>query len=138
MILFLDVRNAATTVGAIDTKKERWLSVEGDRSGMLAVAKARAKFGIDRKPPQAVVVAMNAPGANARDVSWSSVRAGIAVANALAFAWGVPVAAIAVNGDEAPEAVVALARDAAAHAEPGVWVSAHYSGEPNITTPKKK
>ena len=100
------------------------------------VAKARAAFGLNRKAPEAVVVAMNAPGATARDVSWSGVRAGVALANALAFAWGIPVGAIAVNGDEPPEAIAALARESAGRAEPGIWVTARYSGEPNITKPK--
>lgn len=135
MVLFLDANNAGSRMALVDERGAKWVAVAEDRAGLLTFAKARAKFKLGRNNVHAVVVAMNAPGAT-RDVSWSGVRAGVATANALAFAWGVPVAAVAVHGDETEAALADRSREAAANAVPGEWVHASYSGEPNITTPK--
>ena len=71
-------------------------------------------------------------------VSWSAMRAAVAAANTLAFAWGVPVLKIVSNGGETREELAAAAREASAKAVPGqqVWLKPAYGGEPHITKPK--
>lgn len=156
MILFLDIRRDVVTLAAIApaasgsgalTKKRasapknavKWLVLKGDNKVGAALKKAQTAFGWKRKKPTAVVVAMNAPGVmqDQRNVTWSGIRQGVATANALAFAWGVPVAAVEVHGDESREALADGARLVAAKAKAGEWVRASYSAEPNITQPKK-
>lgn len=135
MILYLDLRRDEVTLAAVDDKGAKWLAVPGDNMIGQALAKAKRPFGLLRKKPACVVVAMNAPDA-VRNVSWSGVRQGVATANSLAFAWGVPVTAVRVCGDEPREALAEMVRKAAIGAQPGEWVSAVYSGEPTITKAK--
>lgn len=83
-----------------------------------------------------------------RNMSWSTVRAAVALANALAFAWGVPaVSVIAGEGTEGAEAVegeeenVILSKrsiEALKEVPVDARVSATYDGEPNITRPKRE
>jgi hypothetical protein len=136
MILFLDIKNDGAVAGAVDAEGAKWVSVAGDRAGLRALAKAKTVFGLARRKPTSVVVSMNAPDAT-RDVSWSGIRAGVATANALAFAWGVPVAGVLVSGDESKDELARRVRAAAESAKKGIWVAAAYDGEPNITVAKK-
>jgi tRNA A37 threonylcarbamoyladenosine modification protein TsaB len=133
MILFLDVRNDGATAAVLDAKAAKWTTVAGQRAGFDALAKAKRLLGA--RAPACVVVAMGA--GEKRDVSWSTVRAGVAMANALAFAWGVPAAEIAVAGDDPRAEVEKRVRAAAKKAKRGRWVGAAYSGEPTITKAKK-
>lgn len=134
MILFFDLRNDGAAVGAIDASADRWISASGRRIGFRMLARARSMLG--GKKPSCVAVAMNASDAR-RDVSWSTVRAGVAMANALAFAWNVPAAEVRVAGGEPRKALAGLVRKAAKEAKKGRPVGAIYSGEPHITTAKK-
>ncbi len=138
MILYLDLRRDEVTIAALDAndaKTARWSVLSGDNMIGRALDKAKKAFGLLRKNPSCVVLAVNAPEA-VRNVSWSGVRQGVATANTLAFAWGVPVASVQVCGDESREAVAELALKAAEGAKKGEWISAIYSGEPSITKAK--
>ena len=86
-----------------------------------------------------------------RNMSWSTVRAAVALTNALAFAWGVPAVAVrageessAPSAPSVPPAPVndisfaSLAEKAIAGAESDAKVSATYDGEPNITKAKSE
>ena len=135
MILYLDIRRDEVTIAAVEAKAARWLVVPGDNMIGRALDKAKKGFGLLRKNPACIVLAVNAPEA-VRNVSWSGVRQGVATANSLAFAWGLPVAAVQVCGDEPREAVAEMVRKAAEGAKKGEWLSAIYSGEPTITKAK--
>ncbi|MEA3248734.1 MAG: hypothetical protein U9Q03_00050 [Patescibacteria group bacterium] len=71
-----------------------------------------------------------------RDMSWSTVRAAVSMANGLAFAWGVPAVRISGEGEDDDD-LVGEASDRLRKADPDSRVSATYDGEPNITKPKK-
>lgn len=136
MVLYLDIRRDAVTIAAVDAKAAKWVALTGDNMIGRALDKAKKSFGLLKKKPTVVVLAMNAPDA-VRNVSWSGIRQGVATANTLAFAWDVPVVPVLVCGDEAHDAVAELVRKAAKGAKKGAWVPAIYSGEPNITVAKK-
>jgi hypothetical protein len=122
MILFLDYRNSGRRIGLIERRTVRF-----SRPSVLGRV----------KKPSAVVVGVHVPGA-ARLSSWSTMRAAVAEANALAFAWNVPVAEVAVRGDESDHELVAAAREAGSgqRAAGKRWALPRYGGEPTITSPK--
>ncbi len=136
MILFLDFTNETARVAAVGAKGAMWVSAPTGRGVFRAFDKARRSKGFPKGKPSCVAVALSAKVAS-RDVSWSTVRAGVAMANGLAFAWGVPSVAVVVTGAESPDELAAAARVAAKKAKKDVWVSATYSGEPTITVAKK-
>lgn len=136
MLLYLDIRRDAVTLAAVEAKTAKWVALTGDNMIGKALDKAKKSFGLAKKKPTCVVLAMNAPD-SVHNVTWSGIRQGVATANTLAFAWDVPVVQVQVCGDESREAVAELARKAAKAAKKGAWVSAIYSGEPNITVSKK-
>ena len=126
-MILLDYRNESNRVGLIDAKKSRW--IEGfDRSGFPALAKALAIAG---KKPKAIGVTVR------QHASWSTMRAAVAAANALAFAWNVPVCEVPVSGEESDHLLAAEALGAAGMAEAGRWAYPAYGGEPTITAPKQ-
>lgn len=145
MIFYLDIRRDLVTLAAIKpaaskAAKGKWLQMKGDNKVGAALAKARRAFGwAGKKRPSAIVVAMNAPDVTpeTRNVSWSGIRQGVATANALAFAWDAPLAAMTVRGDESRETLEGMIRVASTRAKAGEWVRAAYDGEPNITVAKK-
>ncbi|HTM68350.1 MAG TPA: hypothetical protein VL426_03555 [Candidatus Binatia bacterium] len=135
MILFIDLRNDRHDFAAVDAKRTKWLTTPAASSSSGPLAKALKAFGMPKRKPSAVAVAMGGePGK--RDVSWSAVRAGVAAANALALAWNVPAVAVAVAGDESRLALEDMVRKVAKGAASGAWVPAKYSGEPTITQAK--
>lgn len=140
LVLYLDVRNARTSVTRFTMEKGtmvgKKVSVTGARIG-AALAKASIAFRFSKTKFSCIAVATGGSRAT-RDVSWSGIRAGIAAANALGFAWGVPVVEVAVQGDETPAMVASLVREAAKEAKKGSHVTPLYDGEPNITTPKPR
>lgn len=135
MILLLDFRNDGLYLARIAPKDARWIAAPGGTPAGRAVEKAMKAFGMPAKKPKSIAVAVGGEK-GMRDVSWSTVRAAIAAANALAFAWRVPIVPVPVRGDETREAVEALVRTAAKGAKVGTWASALYSGEPTITKAK--
>ncbi|HTK05482.1 MAG TPA: hypothetical protein VL500_07890 [Candidatus Eisenbacteria bacterium] len=135
MILFLDLRNDRFSFAAIEAKRTKWVRTPGAVSVGGSLAKALKAFGMPKRRPTAVIVAAGGDPA-LRNVSWSTVRAAVAAANALALAWNVPVASMPVNGDEEPAMLEKMIRAAAKGAKRGVWASARYSGEPTITKAK--
>lgn len=135
MILFLDFRNDRMAVARIAPKDARWVVVPGRTLAGKAVEKAMKAFGMPAKKPTSIAVAVGGEK-GVRDVSWSTVRAAIAAANALAFAWRVPIVPVPVRGDETRADLEARARASAKGAKIGTWASARYSGEPTITKAK--
>jgi hypothetical protein len=130
MIFYLEYRNDGQRLGLVGARSARWLSRSVRRGELAALAAARRQFGLARRRPQAVAAAIFPQGSP--EVSWSTVRAVVAVGNALAFAWGVP--AVGVNPTGLDEDALAKAiRTAVKRAEPEARLSARYSGEPNIT-----
>jgi hypothetical protein len=138
MILLLDFTNETARIAAVGAKDATWTAAPPFAKGGVfrAFDKARRAKGFPKGKPACVAVALSAKGF-ARDVSWSTVRAGVAMANGLAFAWGVPSVAVGVTGAESQDELAVAARVAAKKAKKGVWVSATYSGEPTITKAKK-
>jgi hypothetical protein len=130
MILYLEFRNGYQRLGAVGARTAEFLECRRDRGEFAALAEAREKFGLARRRPAAIVAAVFPEGSP--EVSWSTVRAAVSVANALGFAWGVPVVGVRPDGLE--EAALAVAvRTAAAKAAPTARLHARYDGEPNIT-----
>ncbi|MEY4744928.1 MAG: hypothetical protein RL272_873 [Candidatus Parcubacteria bacterium] len=135
-ILYFDFRNDKVALAAVAKKASRWIELPAGTPTGRAVDAALRRLGFRAKHPSCVTVA--AGGAREkRNVSWSTVRAGVAAANALAFAWNVGVSDILIDGDETHEALEAKIRAACAGMKPGEgWASALYSGEPTITKAK--
>jgi len=139
MILVIDLTNDRLVFGAVDGRGGRWLEYPLLRGGQGALDKALRAFGSRRRPPTAVVlVERGGPDRKMEPhVSWSTVRAGVAMANTLAYSWNVPVVGLPPDGLSSRQTLAAAAWKAAKPAKTGNWVSAAYSGEPNITKSKK-
>lgn len=133
MILFLDFRNERQKVGLIGESKAEWRRHEGRRGEFELLAELAESLGLHRNPPSAVVAAVWPEGGDG--VSWSSARTVVTVANALAFAWGVPAVGLDVgkiSEDDLPEAI---RKSVVGHVS-GDRVHVTYSGDPNISKPK--
>lgn len=65
--------------------------------------------------------------------SFSSARISVAVANALAWAGQIPVASLVVVIGESDSELLQRARAVIDRARAGVYITPHYSGEPNVT-----
>ena len=135
MILYLDFRNDTFFFAVIEDKKAKWVTEPGGTSAGGPLAKAFKEFDLLKKKPNCIALAMGGDMGK-RNVSWSTVRAGVATANALALAWHIPVARIHVEGDETYAVLETLVREEAKKAKLGEWASAVYSGEPTITKAK--
>lgn len=133
MILYIEFRNGYQKIGAVDDASAAFFESHHDRGEFVAVSEAMLSKAELSTAPTAVVAAVFPEGSP--DVSWSTVRTAVSVANALAFAWHVPAVGICVEGlDES--SLAAAVRTAAASAQPDSRLSARYNGEPNITKPK--
>lgn len=134
MILYLEFRNGRQRLGLVGGGRAAWLRRRQDRGEFAALSAAGRQFGLARRRPTAVVAAVFPQGAP--DVSWSTVRTAVAMANALAFAWDVP--AVGMNPDGLDdEALLKAIAAAAKKARRGARLAARYSGEPHITKPRK-
>jgi hypothetical protein len=138
-ILVLDYHNRGFRFGAVGAARSRWLEKVAPTAGSFRpLAAAFKEFGLPRQRPSVIVVALGDRSAGAEHVSWSTVRAAIATANTLAFAWQVPCVAARVRGTETTDELAVLARQVAVKAPVGNWVQAAYDGEPHITMAKPK
>jgi len=133
MILFLDIRTAKSTLGMVGPRKADRFSSTGKNGAFGLLKRADKGHRIFSRPPSAVVVATGDRGGSA---SWSAVRTAVALGNSLAYAWGAPIAALPLGGDESWTDVAAKGRAAAKTAKPRKWLKAAYDGEPNITKAK--
>ncbi len=163
MILFADFRTDESRMAVVDTtladrpfreaaptlasRKGRsarssvisaiWVRGKGRDVSIGLLAKLEKKVPELRKKIKLVVVA---EGLTNRAVTWSGVRAAVSFGNTLAFALGVPVVGIEVDGmasaKEVEEQIRALPK-INAKAKPQ-WLRAAYVGEPNITLPKSQ
>ncbi len=138
MVLIIDLTNDRLAFGAADGRTGSWLSLPPSRGVHAALDQALKKFGLDRRPAEAVVLVKYGAAEAAGRISWSLVRAGVALANTLAFAWNVPVASLLrPAGVPDGQALAAAAWKLSQGARTGEWAGAVYSGEPNITRSKK-
>ena len=137
MVLYVEYGADACLFGALGARQAVWSSAALVPGDMRPLAKALVKFGLARRRPEAVVAGLADRLAGAAHVPWSTVRAAVAAVNTLGLAWDVPVAAIKLAGTESRDDKVSLVRQAAAQARKGDWISALYSGEPNISKAKK-
>lgn len=142
MVLIIDFGNERLAFGAADGRRIKWFRTAAERGG-VAVAKALRALGFDRRPPAMVAVMLEerrgvqAGDRPVRRVSWSTVRAAVAAANTLAFAWNIPVVTLRPSDHPDDRHLSALVDKKAFRPKKGEWAAAVYSGEPNITRPKK-
>lgn len=129
MILALDIDDAGARVGAVGKDASRWFRTDA-RNPFIVLDQALKKA----PRPSVIVVTQTEPGSG-RKATWSVIRSGIAVGNALSFALGLPITDAKVTGVETDEELASLARRAVVQAKKGLIVP-RYSGEPNITTPR--
>ena len=143
MVLVVDFDNERRAFGAADKLKIRWFRSAAGDAVRGSLDKALPALGFDRRRPSAVAVmlgersAVPVAGQPVRNVSWSTVRAAVAAANTLAFAWNVPVITLRLAARPTDKELLAMIRKEAGAAETGNWAAAVYSGEPNITKPKR-
>ncbi len=133
MILYIDIQKRKSTVGVVGVRKAEWITSVSKGGVYALLEKADRRFGIFTKRPTAVVVASGSKG---RDVTWSAVRTGVAVANTLAFTWGSTVSEVVPEDGDTEKEIATLVRISAKRAKKGGWLQATYSGEPNITKAK--
>lgn len=139
MIIFLDITNSRTRVGFIGARSAVWREAPSRDAAVRVLTAAKKARLVPASGAKCIVVAIGkvvTAGATARDVSWSGVRAAIATANALAFAWGVPATTATVTGDESDAETATLVRIATKRAKKGGRAHATYNGEPTITKAK--
>lgn len=149
MVLVIDFDNSGQDILLADegtVRRFSSLSGEGFR-GLDDVLEVMSGEGLDRAEGVAVILPQESGKRRGergeRNMSWSTVRAAVALGNALAFAWDVPAVRIEDSRQEAGEGEDgrdAALRDEATRAlreaAPDARVSATYDGEPNITKPK--
>src|SRR5512142_3344506 len=105
--LYFDFRNDAVTLAKVGKKASRWIRLPAGTPTGAAVDAAVRKLGFRAKRPSCIALAAGGTREK-RNVSWSTVRAGVAAANALAFAWNVGVTDVLVEGDESREVIEAM------------------------------
>jgi hypothetical protein len=137
MWLLLVVSDKGPQVGLISARQAEWFRSRA-RDPFPLLERAFKKLPAAKRRRLAGVVCALPSGQGSAKVSWSAVRAGVALTNALAFGLGMPVAELAYNGDESRDELAAAARTAAKKAKSGAWIKAKYSGKPNITKSNKK
>lgn len=134
MVLFLLFGDQGLRIGAVGARQTKWFRSAG-RDPYPALGRFIDFKG--KRPVKAVVCGLAGPDSGWK-ASWSTVRASVAMANALALAWGVPVASLTISGQESEAELATAARRAAAKGKGKGWIQAQYSGQPHITRPKKK
>lgn len=136
MILFADFRTDESRMAVVSASAPAiWVRAKGRDVSIGLLAKLEKKVPGLRKKIKLIVVA---EGLEHRVVTWSGVRAAVSFGNTLAFALGVPVRGITIDGDASPKEVAEVLRalpKVAAKTKPQ-WLRATYVGEPNITMPK--
>lgn len=132
MILFCDTTGVDVSLLALVTKQGRVLRTRSirrnDRIGDQ-VFRAITKF-FKKDKPEAIIVVVG-PG------RFSGIRHGIALANTLAFAWGIQVAGV-VNPNNISARALAREGIELLRRHPTSFVLPAYGQEPTITLPKKK
>lgn len=131
MMLLLDYRNDGFRICVIEGKKGRWTDGAPMSGGFLLVDRVMKMIASRRRQPRMIGVTVS------QAASWSTMRAAVATANGLAFAWNVPVIEVPVGEAAGDEALVEAARKVASEPRIGRWAYPAYGGEPNITVPKQ-
>jgi hypothetical protein len=135
MVLFLLFGDQGLKIGAVSARETKWFRSAG-RDPYPALGRFIDFRG--KRSVKAVVCGLADGPDSAWKASWSTVRAAVAMANALALAWGVPVASLPVSGQENESELAEAARRVGLKAKGKGWIRAKYSGQPNITKPKKR
>ncbi len=138
MTLLLDFGANWLRFGALDVKGVRWVETAAGTSAYHGLQRALAAFGLNRRRPDSIGVVQFTQRDGEPHVSWSTVRAAVAMGNTLAFAWNTPVFGVKLTGEETEAGIADKCRLAAGQAEPGRWAGALYDGEPNITRSTKR
>jgi len=133
MFLFIDTSDPGKTlvglldiVGSFKDSKE-WVGRQNQSEELLSeVDLLLKKNGINKKSIDKLVV-ISGPG------SYTGLRVGISTANALAFAWGIPILGITSTDWQRQEGLADLLTKA--DDQP---VKAFYLNAPHITSPKKR
>ena len=133
MVLFLLFGDKGLKIGALGAKETKWFRSVG-RDPYPALGRFIDFRG--KRPVKAVVCGLADGPDSDWKASWSTVRSAVAMANALALAWSVPVASLPVSGRESEEGLAAAARQVGLRAKGQGWIRAQYSGQPHITKPK--
>lgn len=134
MVLLLLFGDKGLKIGAVSAQETKWFRSAG-RDPYPALGRFIDFRG--KRPVKAVVCGLAGPNSEWK-ASWSTVRASVAMANALALAWGVPVASLPVSGRESDRELAEAARQVGSKAKRKGWIKAQYSGNPHITKPKKR
>ena len=132
MLLYIQFSDKGLVFGSLNQTAVVWKEGPVAKDPFPALVQAMKQFGTIR--PQGVVCGLPTKEGELK-ASWSTVRAAVAMVNGLAFAWGVPAASIEINGQESKSELEEKIRSI--KLVPGFWVKATYSGEPNITKPKR-
>lgn len=140
MMLIIDFTNEHHRICLLEGRTAKWFD-EGASTGRYNLLSRVTKY-CDRveKYPRAIAVTLRVRNQKVEpqthNVSWSTIRAAVAMANTLAFAWNVKVVEVPVSGAETEKELIAAAKAAAEGGKKKVWVKAKYSGEPTITKAK--
>ncbi|MDD5251008.1 MAG: hypothetical protein PHT12_00065 [Patescibacteria group bacterium] len=140
MMLVLDYRNRVARFGVVarcSSSPIKWMKASPPVGSFRPLARAFEAFGLARRHPKNIVVCLPDRAAGAEHVSWSTVRLAVTTANALAFAWRVPVAEVRLGGAKHDAALTKSACRAVSRARLGQWARPFYDGEPNITKSNK-
>lgn len=129
MYLVIDFERGRQAAGLVTKGAAKAVVSAAEGGGFEVLKKAVAAFKLRTRRPDGIVVHVGHEG---RDVTWSTVRAAVAAGNALAFALGVPVAAVSQAPAEGEDAYDFCRARLSGVAE-GEWAKAAYNGEPNIT-----
>jgi hypothetical protein len=136
MILVIDIANERTRAALIGARRSFWRTAPGRDGFFSLLAALKRSRRLPSRGAAGVIALVSRPGA-VRDASWSAVRAAVATANALAFAWGVSAATLPIEGDESESEIARLATTTLRQAGKRARATAAYDGEPNITKPRK-
>jgi hypothetical protein len=131
MMLLLDYRNDGFRICVIEGKKGRWTDGAPVSAGFVVLDRVMKSLAKGRRKPRMIGVTVS------QAASWSTMRAAVASANGLAFAWNIPVIEVPVGEGFEDDALVAAARNVASRPRAGRWAYPAYGGEPHITVPKQ-
>ncbi|OIO51784.1 hypothetical protein COY93_00995 [Candidatus Uhrbacteria bacterium CG_4_10_14_0_8_um_filter_58_22] len=135
MVLIVDYRDGKGEMLLAGDGPARRFGSSGRRDGFVALGMVLAEVGDSVLDGVAAVLPTTERQQEA-GMTWSSVRGAVALANALAFAHGVP--AVRIDSADDDDVLAESADAAVVSAVPQATVRADYDGQPNITRPKDR
>ena len=137
MLLLINTADPATSTIALGEDDGRVLashvgpSRRGERDALLSAVERCLRRARRSLPDVRGVAVVTGPG------PFSGLRAGIATANAIGFALGVPVVGMSATDAPTPKAFAATAAERFRGARVGAFVAPEYGAEPHITIKRK-